>query len=477
MKDQAHLASNPADWSVVQTVDAVCAGNISAVEVTEAVLERIVLRQPVLNCFIRIDTERALETASALDAARASGAKPGPLHGAVLAHKDMYYRAGLVSTCGSEIRRDFVPETTATVLKRLDAAGAVDVGTLNMSEFASGPTGHNLHHGDCHNPWNPEHITGGSSTGSGSAVGGRLVAGSLGSDTGGSVRLPAGLCGAYGIKPTQGRVSRHGVMGLSFSLDNVGPIARTARDCARLLSVISGPDPLDTTALQVPVDDYEADLDAGVAGLRIAVPNTYYFDDIAPEISKALEAALDVYKSLGAKVVHVDLPHHDIIGALGNAIGSSEQCTLHDFWQRSCPEKYAPLIRARMQAGFGVSAVEYLKALHLRGTIARAVSDAAFGDADVMFLPVLRFPVPTLAETNVGDGAGLHEILGSINHCTRPINYLGFPALTVPCAFSASGLPVAFQLAGPAFSERVLFRFAGAFEAANGLPDRTPDLP
>lgn len=477
MKDQAKLASNPADWGVVQTVDAVTAGHASAFEVAEAALERIALRQPVLNCFIRVDNERALDTASALDAARSAGAKPGPLHGAVLAHKDMYYRAGLVSTCGSEIRRNFVPEITATVLQKLDGAGAVEVGALNMSEFASGPTGHNLHYGDCHNPWNPRHITGGSSTGSGSAVGGRLVAGSLGSDTGGSVRLPAGICGAYGIKPTQGRVSRHGTMGLSFSLDNVGPIARTARDCARLLSVISGPDPMDTTALPVPVEDYEADLAAGVAGLRIAVPRNYYFDDIAPEISKALDTALDIYRALGAEIVRVNLPHHDVIGALANAIGSSEQCTLHDFWHRSCPELYAPLIRARMQAGFGVTAVEYLKALHLRGPITKAVAGAAFDNADVMFLPVLRFPVPTLEETNVGDGAGLHETLGRINHCTRPINYLGFPSLSVPCGFSASGLPVAFQLAGPAFSERLLFRFAGAFEAENGLPDRAPDLP
>lgn len=477
MKDQTNLAPNPADWSITQTVDAVNAGHASAVEVAEAALARIAKRQPVLNCFIRIDNERALESAKALDKARAEGAPTGPLHGAILAHKDMYYRAGLVSTCGSDIRRDFVPDITATVLERLDAAGAIEVGTLNMSEFASGPTGHNLHHGDCRNPWNPDHITGGSSTGSGSAVGGRLVAGSLGSDTGGSIRLPAGICGAYGVKPTQGRVSRRGVMGLSFSLDNVGPIARTAQDCARMLSVIAGPDAMDTTALPVPADDYEADLDAGVAGLRIAVPKNYYFDDITPEISKALDQVLDLYKSLGAQILHVELPHHDIITSLANAIGSSEQCTLHDFWQRTCPEKYAPLIRARMQAGFGVSAVEYLKAMHLRGPISRAVSEAAFNEADVLFLPVLRFPVPTLAETNVGDGSALHDVLGRINYCTRPINYLGFPSLSVPCGFSESGLPVAFQLAGPALSERMLFRFAGAFEAANGLPGSVPDLP
>lgn len=477
MKDVARLAVDPADWTLTQTVDAVTAGQASAAEVASAVLDRIASRQPVLNCFIRIDADLTMARATGLDAAQAAGVAPGPLHGAILAHKDMYYRAGMVSTCGSAIRRGFVPDITATVLQRLDAAGAVDAGTLNMSEFASGPTGHNVHHGDCHNPWNPAHITGGSSTGAGSAVGGRLVAGALGSDTGGSIRLPAGICGVYGIKPTQGRVSRHGAMGLSFSLDNVGPLARTARDCARLLSVISGPDPMDTTALPVPVDDYEADLDAGVAGLRIAVPDSYYFDAIDPEISAALDAALAVYVALGARIVRVSLPHHDIIGDLGGAVSSSEQCTLHDFWHRTCPERYAPLIRARMQAGFGVTAVEYLKALHLRAPIAREVSRAAFGEADVMFVPVLRFPVPTLAETNVGDGPELHEILGRINHCTRPINYLGFPALSVPCGYSASGLPVGFQLVGPAFSERLLFRFAGAFEAASGLPDPAPALP
>lgn len=477
MKDAAQLAPNPCDWSLTQTVDAVTTGQISAAEVAQAALDRIARRQPVLNCFIRIDDDAVRAQAAALDKARAQGATPGPLHGAVLAHKDMYYRAGRVSSCGSAIRRDFVPDITATVLNRLDAAGAVDAGTLNMSEFASGPTGHNLHHGDCHNPWNPDHITGGSSTGSGSAVGGRLVAGALGSDTGGSIRLPAGICGTYGIKPTQGRVSRHGAMGLSFSLDNVGPLARTAQDCARLLSVIAGPDPMDTTALPAPVDDYEADLGAGVKGLRIAVPDNYYFDEIDLEIKAALDSALDVYEALGARIVRVSLPHHDIIGGLGSAVASSEQCALHDHWQQTCPDHYAPLIRARMQAGFGVSAVEYLKALHLRGPIARDVAQAAFGGADVMFLPILRFPVPTLAETDVGDGAGLHEVLGSINHCTRPINYLGFPALSVPCGFSSSGLPVGFQLVGPAFSERLLFRFGGAFEAENGLSDRAPSLP
>jgi aspartyl-tRNA(Asn)/glutamyl-tRNA(Gln) amidotransferase subunit A len=469
--------THPADLSLTETVEAVSSGTLSAVEVAEATLARIEARQPVLNCFIRVDPEGAIDAAKAADASRARGETLGPLHGAPLAHKDMYYRVGVTVTCGSAIRRDFVPDVTATVLERLDAAGAVHVGALNMSEFASGPTGHNVHWGTCRNPWNPAHITGGSSTGSGSATGGRLVTGSLGSDTGGSIRLPAGICGVYGIKPTQGRVSRHGVMGLSFSLDNVGPLARTARDCARLLSVIAGPDAMDTTTLPVPGEDYEADLEGGVAGLRIAVPETYYFDDIDPEIAEALDEVLATFEAMGASIRRVSLPHHDVIGGLGNIVGGAEGCALHAHWQETCPELYSPLVRARMMGGFGYTAVEYLKAMHLRPKIAAAVEQAAFWEAEVMLTPLLRFPVPTLAETDVGDRQGFQEVLGSINYCTRPINYLGFPALSVPAGFSASGLPIGFQLVGPPLAERLLFRFAGAFERERGLPPQMPDLP
>lgn len=469
--------THPADLSLSETVEAVTSGALSAVEVAEATLARAEARQPALNCFIRIDPEGAIAAAKAADARRARGADLGPLHGAPLAHKDMYYRAGVPSTCGSKIRRDAVPTVTATVLERLDAAGAVHVGVVNMSEFANGPTGHNVHWGNCRNPWNTDHITGGSSTGSGSAVGGRCVTGSLGSDTGGSIRLPAGICGVYGIKPTQGRVSRHGVMGLSFSLDNVGPLARTARDCARLLTVIAGPDPMDTTALPVPVDDYEADLDAGVRGLRITVPTNYYFDGVDPEIAAALDGVLETFQSLGATVRRVTLPHHDVISGLGGIVSGAESCALHAHWHETRPDDYAPLVRARMQPGFGYTAVEYLKALHLRAPIAQAVAEAAFGEAEVMLTPLLRFPVPTLEALDVRDSLGLNEALGRINHCTRPTNYLGFPGLSVPAGFSASGLPIGFQLVGRPFAERMLFRFAGAFERERGLPDRTPNLP
>ncbi len=465
------------DWSLTATADAIATRKVSSVEVVEAALKRIATRQPILNCFVRIDPEQALAEARAADAAQAAKRPVGPLHGVPLSHKDMYYRAGVPVTCGSAIRRNFVPDYTATVLQRYDAAGAVAIGALNMSEFANGPTGHNVHFGPTHNPWNPDHITGGSSTGSGTAVAGRLVYGALGSDTGGSIRLPAGVCGVYGIKPTQGRVSRHGAMGLSFSLDNVGPLARTARDCARLLKVIAGADANDPTAADVPVDDYELALNEGVSGLRIAVATNHFWDGMDSEIGGILENTLGVYGKLGASATRVTAPHLDLMRGLGNIIISSEFCALHDDWMRNRHDEYAPLVRARMKQGFAFSAVDYLKAVQVRPKIVGDFIDQVFGEADVLFLPVLRFPVPKLSETDVQDSETMNEVLGGINHCTWPINYLGLPGLSVPAGFSRSGLPVGFQLVGRPFAEAMLFRVAAAYERETDWPTRTPSLP
>lgn len=469
--------SSIADWTLVETANAIAGRRVSSVEVTTALLDRIARRQPLLNCFVRIDPERALDDAAAADARMAAGEAIGPLHGVPLSHKDMYYRSGLPVTCGSAIRRDFVPDETATVLERLDAAGAVTIGALNMSEFANGPTGVNVHFGSTHSPWNLDHITGGSSSGSGAAVAGRLVYGSLGSDTGGSIRLPAGMGGVYGMKGTQTRVSRHGVMGLSFSLDCVGPLARTARDCARLLRVIAGEDSRDPTAARVPVDDYEAGLDAGVKGLRIAVATNHYWDGMDAEIGALLEKALGVYAAIGAEVSRITVPHHELIRGLGNIIISSEFCALHDDWLRHRPESYAPLVRARMKQGFAFSAVEYLKALHVRARIADDFINEVFGRADVLFLPVLRFPVPRIQDVDVGDSESMNEVLGGINHCTWPMNYLGLPGLAVPAGFSAGGLPVGFQLVGRPFAEALLLRAAAAYERETDWPSHRPDLP
>ena len=262
--------TSPAELSLCEAAERIRSRELSSREVTAACVERIEHHAGDLNCFIRFDAEEAFAQADAADRALAAGEPAGPLHGVPLAHKDMFYRAGVVCTCGSKIRRDFVPDRTATVLARLDAAGALDIGGLNLSEFAHGPTGHNAHFGACRNPWNLAHISGGSSSGSGSSVAARLVFGALGSDTGGSVRLPAAANGLVGIKPTQTRVSRHAMMGLSFSLDNAGPLTRTVRDAARLLGVIAGHDPEDATSSAMPVPDYEAAaLAPDVRGLRV----------------------------------------------------------------------------------------------------------------------------------------------------------------------------------------------------------------
>jgi aspartyl-tRNA(Asn)/glutamyl-tRNA(Gln) amidotransferase subunit A len=468
--------SEIADWTLVETADAIASRKVSAVEVTKAALARIERHQPRLNCFVRVDEHGALAAAEAADRQLSAGATLGPLHGVPLAHKDMFYRPGVPVTCGSAIRRNFVPDFTATVLERLDAAGAITVGALNMSEFANGPTGHNVHFGPTRNPWNTDHITGGSSTGSGTAVAGRLVYGALGSDTGGSIRLPAGVCGVYGIKPTQGRVSRHGAMGLSFSLDNIGPLARTVRDCARLLKVVAGPDPNDLTASDMPVDDYEKELGGGIKGLRIAVATNHYWDGMSAEVGDALDAALGELQRLGASPQRRTVPHHDLLRGLGNIVSSVEFCTLHDDWLRNQHESYAPLVRARMKQGYAFTAVEYLKAIQVRPRVVADFVNDVFGSADALFLPVLRFPVPTIADTDVGDGQGMNEVLGSINHCTWPINYLGLPGLAVPAGFTRNGLPVGFQLVGRPFSEAHLLRIAAAYEKVTDWPSRKPPM-
>lgn len=454
------------DWGVCETQRAIQKREISAVEVCDEVLSRIEAKNPTLNAFLRVYAEDARSAAAEADKALAQGDPTGRLHGVPLAHKDMFDRKGYLTTCGSAIRRDYRAQTTATVLDRVEAEGAINIGALNMSEFANGPTGHNEHWGECRNPVNPAHIPGGSSSGSGSAVGGGLVAGSLCSDTTGSIRLPAAMCGVYGLKPTNGRVSRAGAMGVSFSLDAVGPIARRVEDCARLLSVISGPDAADPTVLSLPHEDFEAGLDDEIAGMTIRIPENYYFDDIDHEIAKALDEAIKVFESLGAHIERVTLPHHDIVSGLLNIVVLSEQCTLHDYWQRTQPDDYSPLVRGRMKAGFGFTAVEYLKALQMRAPVTRDVEKAAFTGASAMLIPALRFPVPTLIDMDVKDHPRMREILGGVNHCVRTINYFGFPAISCPAGRSASGLPIGFQLVGANFSERTLLRIARAHEKA-----------
>jgi aspartyl-tRNA(Asn)/glutamyl-tRNA(Gln) amidotransferase subunit A len=297
------MSEDLALMSLTAVAKAIAGKRLSSHEVTRACLHRIAEWQPRLNAFMAVEAEAAMKAADDADAALAKGQNRGALHGVPLAHKDMYYDAGKVVTCGSAIRRDFVATTTSTALQRLKDAGSIRLGSLHMAEFAYGPTGHNAHYGAVKNPFNVECVTGGSSSGSGSAVAARLTFAALGSDTGGSVRMPAHFCGVTGLKTTYGRISRFGAMPLSQSLDTVGPLARTAEDCALLLGLMAGPDPEDPTASTAPVDDYMAATARSIKGLKIGVPTSFYVDDLDAEVAHALDETIATLKREGAEIV------------------------------------------------------------------------------------------------------------------------------------------------------------------------------
>ena len=379
---------------LVEAADAIARREITAAALLEASLIRLDVVNPTLNVETWRDTEAARQAAHAADKALASGAALGRLHGIPLAHKDMYYQAGKPATCGSAIRRDFVPDYTATVISRLTQAGAFTFAGLNMAEFAQNPTGHNKSFGDCHNPWNPPYISGGSSSGSGAAVAACITSASLGSDTGGSIRLPAAACGVTGIKPTQTRVSRYGVMPLSFSADNVGPLARSARDCARILSIISGHDPQDPTSAREPVPDYESALDGDVRGQRIGVPTNAFTNIADPAILEALDAALQALEARGAIISRLKLPLMDAINAYNAVISRVEAATIHAEWMRSQPQTYAQHLSGRLYPGYAIPGPYYVEALAKRGPILKAFCREVFGKVDLLATPTIPTQPP-----------------------------------------------------------------------------------
>ena len=333
------MSAEPALMSLISIAKAIAEKRFSSREVTQSCLDRIAQWQPRLNAFMAIEPEAALAAAGEADAALAKGNAKGVLHGVPLAHKDMYYDAGKVVTCGSKIRRDFVATTTSTALQRLKDAGTVRLGSLHMAEFAYGPTGHNAHFGAVHNPWNVDHVTGGSSSGSGSAVAARLTFAALGSDTGGSIRMPAHFCGVTGLKTTVGRVSRAGAMPLSQSLDTVGPLARTAGDCALLLGLMAGADPEDPTAIGGPLPDYMAAVQRPVKGLTIGIPTAFYVDDLDPEVARIIDETVAVLKREGAAIVQVELPDQRQLSAASQLVLAVEAAAFHKRWMIERPRR------------------------------------------------------------------------------------------------------------------------------------------
>ncbi len=464
------------DLGLVEVAQLIRKKKLSSLELTKACLERVEKLQPIINCFIRVEAEAALKAARRADAALAKKKPLGPLHGVPLAHKDMLYRVGGHTTCGSKIRKNYVAQSTSSALQRLLDAGSIYLGGLNMAEFAIGPTGHNAHHGHCRNPWNPEHVTGGSSSGSGSAVAARIVFGALGSDTGGSVRLPASMCGVVGMKPTTGLVSRYGAMPLSFTLDTIGPLTRNVRDNALMLRLIGGPDPLDPTTASGKPANFEAGLGKGVKGVRIGIPKSYFFDVASPEVRALYAQSVETLRELGAHIVEVKLPDMIRLVQLSNLVLVAEAATFHAKWLKERPYDYQEQVRHRLEPGLLVPAVAYLEALNARARELEAFCAAALSKADVLITPAMPFAVPRVDETDVGGSPEAADMVARISWCSRVANYLGMPALVVPCGLTSNYMPAGLQLMARPFAEPLLYRVGAAFEQAIGFDAHRPPI-
>jgi len=469
------MSTEPALLSLTEVAQAIAQKRISSREATQSCLNRIAQWQSPLNAFMAIDAHEALAAADDADASLAKGTIRGALHGVPLAHKDMYYDAGKIVTCGSRIRRDFVATSTATALQRLKDAGTIRLGSLQMVEFAYGPTGHNTHYGPVHNPWGLDHITGGSSSGSGAAVAARLTFAALGSDTGGSIRMPAHFCGVTGLKTTVGRISRAGAMPLSQSLDTVGPLARTVGDCALLLGLMAGADANDPTAASGPLPDYMAATREPMKGLKIGVPTAFYVDDLDPEVARILDETVVVLKREGAEIVQVELPDQRQLTAACQLVLAVEAAALHKRWLIERPQDYGPQVLMRLQNGLAIPGVSYLEALRWRGP-ALAAHLAAVAGVDAVIAPVAPVAAPTIAESDVGNSPDAEAVIQRLTRFTRPINYLGLPSLAIPSGFTKSGLPVGMQLVGRSFDEAMLLRIGAAFQRATDFHDRVPKL-
>jgi aspartyl-tRNA(Asn)/glutamyl-tRNA(Gln) amidotransferase subunit A len=467
------------DLGVAGLAAAIAAGEVSSVEATSAVLDALERKAPALNALARLRPEQALAAARAADEARARGELLGPLHGVPLAHKDMFDRAGEPSEYGSLLFRGHRAEATAAVVERLDAAGAVDVGRLNMVEFALGITGHNAHTGHPRNAWDPRRITGGSTSGGATSVAARLVPGTLGSDTGGSIRVPASLCGLVGIKPTYGRVSRRGCMPLSFSLDHVGPLARSAEDCALMLGAIAGHDPGDPTTSRRPVPDYRAGLGRGLAGVRIARAEEGVGLEVDAEVARIVDDALGVFLDLGASAVVAPVPDFAPLNALRRVVMLAECAALHHGRVRDRGDAFVPQTTGRMMPGFALSATDYVQALAARGPMLERFCAAVFGGADILAMPTSPVRTPFIEDTDTGGDARFTSLANALGGLVGPFNYLGLPALSLPVGHDMDGMPVGLQLVGRPFAEGLLLRAAHAYERETGTAAsrRPPPLP
>ncbi|MCL5026116.1 MAG: Asp-tRNA(Asn)/Glu-tRNA(Gln) amidotransferase subunit GatA [Chloroflexi bacterium] len=480
----------PYAWTIQQCHNALSRREISSVELTRAVLDRIAAVDDKVRAYLLVTPEVALAQAAAVDARRSAGEALSPLAGVPMAIKDNMCTFGTRTTCASRILHDFIPPYDATVVERLRAAGAVFVGKANMDEFAMGSSCENSGFFPTHNPWALDRVPGGSSGGSGAAVAAGEAIYALGSDTGGSVRLPASFCGMVGLKPTYGRVSRYGLVAYASSLDQIGPLTRDVTDCALVMNAIAGHDRRDSTSVDTPVPDYTAALGGDVRGLRVGVPAEYFGDAVEPGVRASIDGALRVLEGLGATVAETSLPHTRYAIASYYIIAPAEASANlarydgmkyglsvrgADIWDTYCrtrEEGFGAEVKRRIMLGTYALSAGYYDAYYLQAqktrTLIKQDFDRAFEKYDVLVTPVS----PTVA-FRLGEKTDDPLAMYLSDVCTVTVNQAGIPGLSVPCGF-ADGLPVGMQLLAPAFEEETLLRVARAFERASDFRRLAP---
>lgn len=441
-------------------------GALSSEQLTARAIARATECQPSLNAFIEIWADKAMAQARAADAERAQGNVRGPLHGIPLAHKDCFEIQGHGATIGSKARTPVPAQRDAHAIRRLNEAGAVTIGVLNLNEMVAGPTGQNPAFGDCCNALDPARISGGSSSGSGAAVAAGAVFASLGSDTGGSIRLPASVHGLFGLKPTYGRISRNGCFPRAFSLDCAGPLTRTAEDCAIILEAVAGFDAEDPSSLNAPVPEYAALLDVAAERSRIAVlglPETEACDPSIVSVFKDFTARVE--RHFGA-VKEVDFPELSACYAMGDIISKVEAATLHSQWMRANPQAYSQAVYSRTEPGLHVPAARYLEALMVRARVLREFLAGPLAQADILLCPTVPIPVPLRADADMEKRGSVFNVVTAITRLTRPFSYLGVPVLSMPIGKDSNGMPVGAQLIGRPLAEARLLSFAHQMSVA-----------
>ena len=464
------------ELTLAETARLVRERKVSPVELVEASLTRIKAHDGVLKSFITVFEEQALQVARATQLLTEAGHELGPLQGIPIALKDNIAVRATRTTAGSKILGDWLPDADATVVTRLRQAGAIFIGKTNMHEFAWGGTSANPHYGAVKNPWNTDRFPAGSSGGSAVAVAARFCFGAVGTDTGGSIRLPSAVNGIVGLRPSFGRVSNHGVVPLAWSMDTVGPMTRTVEDCALMFGAMAGFDARDAASARRGGDDYLQGLSNGCRHLRIGVVPDYFFEHLQAPVRAAVKEALATFVDLGAQLVDVDI--QNIRGNISAqlTIESAEPSTYHQRNLRERPQDYGDDVRTLLEVGEMLLATHYLQAQRYR-TLLRAEFIEAFKTVDVFICPTLPFTATPMGATTVVIDNGIEEdMLSAIMQFTGVASLTGLPALNVPCGFDPDGMPMGMQIIGRPFDEATLFRVGHAFQQATGFHRRAPVL-